>query len=182
MGLDQYAYKVKRVEENTDFYYPETAVESRFADWRKHPNLEGWMANLYNRKADAQGFVGKQEYPMEVSATVVGSIDASEVTEELLSQASTDETIKQTVLSQAFAAMAANISQTRTFNCQPLRLTTSDLDQLEMHVRLGTLPATVGFFFGDNSDDHYRGNDLKFIEDARKAIEEGFDVYYQSWW
>ena len=39
MGLDQYAFARKSGEEDTEIMY-----------WRKHANLEGWMANLYARR------------------------------------------------------------------------------------------------------------------------------------
>jgi len=82
------------------------------------------------------------------------------------------------------------------FNCVPVRLTLSDLEQLEAHIVDKKLPETGGFFFGDDSfnwddengkpledgDYYYKETDLKFIEDARKAIEEGKEVYYDSWW
>ena len=82
------------------------------------------------------------------------------------------------------------------FNCVPVRLTLSDLEQLEAHILDKKLPETGGFFFGDDSfnwddengkpledgDYYYKETDLKFIEDARKAIEEGKEVYYDSWW
>jgi hypothetical protein len=185
MGLDQYAYKVSRNEDNTDFYYTEDSVDSQIAYWRKHPNLEGWMESVYNRKADAQGFDGNREFPKEIHATAT-QVDPEGVSEESLEEitakAVTDEAMKQAIMTQTFAAMAANVSKERVFNCQPIRLTVSDLDQLEMHVRLKTLPTTQGFFFGDNADDHYQEDDLAFIEEARKAIADGYDVYYQSWW
>jgi hypothetical protein len=82
------------------------------------------------------------------------------------------------------------------FNCIPVRLTLSDIEQLEAHIIDKKLPETGGFFFGGDSFDwddengkpfkdgdyHYKETDLKFIEDARKAIAEGKEVYYDSWW
>jgi len=82
------------------------------------------------------------------------------------------------------------------FNCQPVQLTLSDLEQLEAHVQDKALPETGGFFFGHDSfewedengkpygdnDYHYKETDLEFIELARKAIQEGKEVYYDSWW
>ena len=83
-----------------------------------------------------------------------------------------------------------------SFNCVPVQLTLSDLEQLEAHIVDKKLPETGGFFFGDDSfkwdnedgkpfkegDYHYKETDLKFIEDARKAIAQGKEVYYDSWW
>tara|TARA_Y100000310_G_scaffold344681_1_gene458766 strand:- start:824 stop:1234 length:411 start_codon:yes stop_codon:yes gene_type:complete len=82
------------------------------------------------------------------------------------------------------------------FNCVPVEITLSDLEQLEAHVTNKELPETGGFFFGDDSfswtdedgnefadgDYHYKETDLKFIEDARKAIEDGKKVFYNCWW
>ena len=82
------------------------------------------------------------------------------------------------------------------FNCVELELSESDLEQLEAHVENKALPETGGFFFGDDSfgwenedgepfaegDYFHKLTDLKFIQDARKAIAEGKEVYYDSWW
>lgn len=82
------------------------------------------------------------------------------------------------------------------FNCQPIELTSSDIEQLEAHVTNKALPETGGFFFGDDSflwesedgqpfakgDYHYKLTDLKFVQDARNAIQKGKKVYYDSWW
>ena len=83
------------------------------------------------------------------------------------------------------------------FNCQPVELSLADIEQLEAHVVNKALPQTGGFFFGHDSYDwdededgnpfpegeyHYKETDLKFIEDARKAIEDGKKVYYNCWW
>jgi hypothetical protein len=60
-------------------------------------------------------------------------------------------------------------------------LTEKDLDALEYDIKNGNLPQTSGFFFGQ-SDGSENEDDLKFIEDARLAILDGFSVYYTSWW
>ena len=71
----------------------------------------------------------------------------------------------------------------RDFNCQPLRLTLEDLDNLETAIRHRKLPNTRGFFFGNNPPDHDSDQeDLQFVQRAREAITEGFEVYYDSWW
>lgn len=69
------------------------------------------------------------------------------------------------------------------FNCVTVRLTDADLKQLEEDIRQHCLPATTGFFFGNNppdpeSDEH----DLTFIVKAREAIRNGRAVFYDSWW
>ena len=70
-----------------------------------------------------------------------------------------------------------------SFNCVKVRLTDTDLDNLMIDVMNKKLPATRGFFFGDNpQDDESVINDLKFIASAKEAIQEGDAVYYDSWW
>lgn len=141
MGLDQYAYAVLPNEGNTDFSYVGETVERvgendtittrtdvQISYWRKHPNLEGWMRDLFYRKAEAQGYDSGHDY-----------------------------------------------------NCQPLRLTWDDLNDLERAVLGDELPETNGFFFGESRPEH-KEDDLAFIKEARKAIRGDYEVYYYSWW
>ena len=93
------------------------------ASWRKHPNLQGWMQELYYEKG------GEGE-----------------------------------------------------FNCVDVELTLEDLDALEASLDGADLPKTVGFFFGQDSDDHYAEQDREFIREARAAIKQGYTVVYNSWW
>tara|TARA_B100000287_G_scaffold283761_1_gene267400 strand:- start:577 stop:948 length:372 start_codon:yes stop_codon:yes gene_type:complete len=123
MGLDQYA-TARRGEAKTDdegYTYYEDSMELSY--WRKHPNLQGWMEELYHEK-------GGEE----------------------------------------------------SFNCVDLELTLEDLDALEQSLDESALPETVGFFFGQNSDDHYAEQDREFIREARAAIKQGYTVVYNSWW
>lgn len=125
MGLDQYAFKVKKghIEKPVNFSLPEGVEPEEISYWRKHPNLQGWMKKLWAKKG------GEGE-----------------------------------------------------FNCVPVLLTEEDLDQLKKAVKKEKLPDTTGFFFGNDSDDYYYRTDLRFIENAKKALKEGYDVYYDSWW
>jgi len=62
MGLDQFAYRVKKgfIEEPVDFRTEQYNEETKENDiliekkeihyWRKHPNLQGWMRELYYDK------------------------------------------------------------------------------------------------------------------------------------
>jgi hypothetical protein len=68
------------------------------------------------------------------------------------------------------------------FNGDELELTLEDLDQLEQDVERGRLPSTQGFFFGNDSDQFYKAQDLQFIQQARDAIRAGERVCYNSSW
>jgi hypothetical protein len=68
-----------------------------------------------------------------------------------------------------------------SFNCEPVQLELSDLDDLEAAIKGKTLPDTSGFFFGD-SDGTEIEDDLKFVAEARAEIAKGNAVVYDSWW
>jgi hypothetical protein len=61
-------------------------------------------------------------------------------------------------------------------------LSTEDLDELERAVTHSQLPATSGFFFGDNKDQLYHDQDLAFIKAARTEMFMGLKVFYNSSW
>ena len=56
--------------------------------------------------------------------------------------------------------------------------------ELEQDVMTFNLPQTVGFFFGSDSvgDEYQKEQTLEFLKKARKALAEGFEVEYNSWW
>ena len=58
MGLDQYAY-IK--------FQPEYENWLMLAEWRKHPNLQGWMERLWRRKINSS-----EPYEKD---TLMGKID-----------------------------------------------------------------------------------------------------------
>jgi hypothetical protein len=68
------------------------------------------------------------------------------------------------------------------FNCKDLELTLEDIDELEEAVNSADLPETGGFFFGGDSSEYYKEQDLQFCEDAREAITNGYTVIYSSWY
>ena len=68
------------------------------------------------------------------------------------------------------------------FNCVDVELTLGDLDSMEEALDENALPETVGFFFGENSEEHYAEQDREFIREARAAIKQGYKVIYSSWW
>lgn len=69
-----------------------------------------------------------------------------------------------------------------TFNGVEMELTAEDLDALERDVKKRRLPHTSGFFFGNNSDQHYYDHDLAFIKAARTEMFMGLKVFYNSSW
>lgn len=71
--------------------------------------------------------------------------------------------------------------QKESFNCAPVELTLDDLYILEADINYAKLPETDGFFFGQSYGNEAE-DDLKFIQAARQAIEEGDKVFYDSWW
>jgi hypothetical protein len=68
------------------------------------------------------------------------------------------------------------------FNCVDVELTLEDLDALEESLDNQELPETQGFFFGEDSSEHYAEQDRDFIVSARAAIDKGYTVVYSSWW
>lgn len=72
--------------------------------------------------------------------------------------------------------------KTGEFNNEKLYLTNELLNELETDVTEVSLPKTNGFFYGQNSDEYYKAQDLKFVSDARGYINDGYKVYYCSWW
>tara|TARA_R100000900_G_scaffold81380_1_gene63928 strand:- start:3532 stop:3906 length:375 start_codon:yes stop_codon:yes gene_type:complete len=124
MGLDQYAYKTKREEAKGVDFKLDSTIDEELCYWRKHPNLQGLMEEIYRKKG------GKAE----------------------------------------------------DFNVVPVELTKEDLIEIGDKVINSKLPSTKGFFFGSESDDRYFEDDVQFLEKAKKAISEGYIVYYTSWW
>lgn len=123
MGLDMYAYKTKAKPATETDFSTKNFNEVEIAYWRKHPNLHGWMENLYYSKG--------------------GEADS--------------------------------------FNCVNVELTFQDIKNLYEDIKTNNLPQTAGFFFGQSTPEDME-TDLKFVEEALKAIEEGDTVYYTSWW
>ena len=72
--------------------------------------------------------------------------------------------------------------QYNTFNGVELELTWEDLDELERAITHNQLPPTQGFFFGNESDDFYKEQDLEFVKKARAELFMGLKVFYNSSW
>jgi len=67
------------------------------------------------------------------------------------------------------------------FNCQPVQLTAEDLERIGVAVNYKLLPETSGFFFGESSDEN-RDRDLEFLTEAKRYLDEGYTIWYDSWW
>ena len=74
------------------------------------------------------------------------------------------------------------------FNCVDLELDEDDILDLEVAIDDKELPATAGFFYGDDSYEWYDGEhgdkeaDQKFIKDAKEALSDGWKIVYSCWW
>jgi len=151
MGLDMYAYVGKPGQRdeffnqdgleydgvNHEWLTPVGGVQPvhSLAQWRKHPNLHGWMKQLWIQKGcpGIESEFYKEEYRPD-------------------------------------------------FNGIEFELSWQDLDDLERAIRSGNLPETTGFFFGNNSDNVYFDQDLKFCIDGKAEIFLGQRVFYNSSW
>jgi hypothetical protein len=75
---------------------------------------------------------------------------------------------------------------TDDFNCVEVSLTSEDIDELKLDVENSTLNGgysdTTGFFFGDNSDEEYKEQDLEFCKQAFYLLDKGLKICYNSWW
>ena len=117
MGLDMFAGKTRKD------VVDKTAVP--IMEWRKHPDLHGYMHVLHASRGGCQD-------PME-------------------------------------------------FNKVPVFLSRKDLEELRQAVLADRLPKTEGHFFGESreEDKHF---DLMFIDGACALIDEGWKIFYDSWW
>ena len=73
MGLDMYAYTAQRAGQQEDFYdgaqwdaekddfiNPDVEKPAEIAYWRKHPDLHGWMHNLWESRGNQGDFNGDE--------------------------------------------------------------------------------------------------------------------------
>jgi len=63
------------------------------------------------------------------------------------------------------------------------------LDKLEETIRTDQLPATSGFFFGNDSYEEdkealakQKAYDIGFVGKAKDTLNKGEHVYYTCWW
>lgn len=145
MGLDQYAYAAAKAgayreywdqakwDDTEERFVSEVSEPREIQYWRKHPNLHGWMENLWHEKG-CPGIDTENDKPDTM------------------------------------------------FNGVELELTWEDLERLKHDVENGLLPETQGFFFGGNSDEEYKEEDLAFIRNAKADLLVGARVFYNSSW
>ena len=71
MGLDMYAYTATRAGQQNEFYETAEYVDNEFVNstvtkpmelayWRKHPNLHGWMQQLWESRGNEGSFNGDE--------------------------------------------------------------------------------------------------------------------------
>lgn len=117
MGLDMFAGKTRK--DVVD------ATAEPIMEWRKHPNLHGYMHALHASRGGCHD-------PMK-------------------------------------------------FNKVPVFLSRTDLEELRHAVLNDRLPKTEGLYFGEScaEEKHF---DLMFIDGACGLIDEGWNIFYDSWW
>jgi len=132
MGLDAHLYRYKgKNRKEVDFEH--SGAEEEIHYWRKHPNLEAFMSNLYFKKGGKgidSGFGGSSP----------------------------------------------------SFNCCKVELKDEDINALQELIISDKLPEGGGFFHGGNADDMYKEETLEALKYAKNAIEDGYRIYYTSWW
>lgn len=75
-------------------------------------------------------------------------------------------------------------------NCRLLQLYLEDIKNLEEDIENRNLPETQGFFFGNDSynykteDGKYEDYEIdkKFIKEAKEALANNYDIFYNCWW
>lgn len=72
--------------------------------------------------------------------------------------------------------------ENEAFNCRNLRITLEDLEQLEHEVINKNLNEDAGgFFWGKHLEEDYK-EIQEAINAAKKALNEGYFVYYTAWY
>lgn len=66
-------------------------------------------------------------------------------------------------------------------NADCVELSKDSLTDLKRAVEEDNLPETTGFFFGESVPEQ-KGETLEVIQQCLAAIEEGYHIYYTSWW
>lgn len=72
-------------------------------------------------------------------------------------------------------------SDNEWFNCIRLYLDKNDIEYLMNLIRKNKLPDISGFFFGTSKLERLN-LDLKYFTEALSYLEDGYKVFYDSWW
>lgn len=67
------------------------------------------------------------------------------------------------------------------FNCEKIRLYENDIDELEKAIKTWEIDDSEPFSFSKYTS-NMKKHDLHFCREAKEAIEDGYAVYYDSWW
>lgn len=67
------------------------------------------------------------------------------------------------------------------FNCEKMRLSVDDIDELEKAIKTWKIDDSEPFSF-DKYTSNMKEHDLQFCYEAKEAIKDGYAVYYDSWW
>ena len=146
MGLDQLAYSRPATATNDE-------TDECLVQWRKHPNLQGWMERLWR----------KQKYG---DAAIPGVNSRAATADSLVYS-------KDTYMDNPFNQEEVELTLD---DIKRLRL---DIRNKTLNGGYGD---TTGFFFGDSSDEYYRETDIEFCDKAEAALNKGCKVIYYSWW
>jgi hypothetical protein len=167
MGLDQYAYAVYPNPDNTNINI----------GWKRGEDSTNARAGYVNRSANiiAVDMATREQQDKEPTLLLEGPNPDNPVIQFAYWR-------KHPNLQGWMEKLYRKKGGNDKFNCIPVLLTLTDLDQLETAILRKDLPKTKGFFFGDDSDDYYKNDDLSFIAKAKDYISEGMLVYYDSWW
>ena len=67
------------------------------------------------------------------------------------------------------------------FNCVKIRLYKEDIEELEKAINSWEIDDSEPFSYSKYMS-HMREHDLRFCHEAKEAIEDGYAIYYDSWW
>lgn len=189
MGLDMYAVVVASENSIDDFSFKGEG-EGLLHTWRKHPDLHGWMEKLWLKKLAKANKDKPGPKKQELVFQITSAKDGSKVTvtkehvllDQLPDALAIDEELKPGLLMTLKQALEEDLQlEASPFNQVFVRLTKEDIAELGVVIASRTLPKTTGFFFGESNGEE-RDDDLLFIGNALKILEEGKHIYYSSWW
>ena len=168
MGLDQHAFKSKIEPKHT----------CNFRDWY-HP-LTGEEGYYTNEQVDTDGILG---VPDEAS-------DDTPTPDILIAYWRGHYKLQEWMqnLYDAYDGKAGDVCH---FNQNSVELSKEDLEELRDEVMSDSLPSNnhprpsmtwQDWYGGKEGVEKQKQEDLAFIDKALKAIDDGYHVYYKSWW